>query len=77
MHKVTDVSVLDNYELLLTFEGGEQRYFDAKPLFSMSVFKPLQNKGFFSLVKVEYDSIAWPGDIDYCPDTLYFESRPL
>lgn len=75
--RVTAVSPLEDYKLLLTFNNGERRMFDAKPLLSMKVFKPLQNKHFFKSVKVSYGSIWWPQDIDYCPDTLYAESTPV
>ena len=72
--RVTEVLPDTDYRLLLTFNNGEQRIFDARPLLSMNVFKPLQNKEFFASVKVAYGTIIWPQDIDYCPDTLYSES---
>jgi len=74
---VTEVVSSDEYKLFLTFDNGEKRVFDAKPLLSMKVFAPLKNKGFFKTVKVEYGTIAWANDIDYCPDTLYNESVPV
>ena len=72
--RVIEVSSTDDYKLLLTFNNGEKRLFDAKPLLSMHIFQPLKNKEFFSSVKVAYGTIIWPHDIDYCPDTLYSES---
>ena len=75
--RVSAVSPMSNYELLLTFDNGEKRIFDVKPLLSMKVFKPLQNNTFFKSVKVAYGSVLWPNDIDYCPDTLYSESTPV
>ena len=74
--RVVEAVPSDDYSLRLTFNNGERRIFDAKPLFSMPVFQPLQNRGFFALVKVEHGTIVWPRDIDYCPDTLYSESIP-
>lgn len=74
--RVIAVRATDDYELLLTFTGGEQRVFDARPLLEWDVFQPLKNKGFFSLVRVECGTVAWPGDLDYCPDTLYLQSSP-
>jgi len=39
---VVDVSVLDGYRLLLTFEGGEQREVDIKAIVPFDgVFEPL------------------------------------
>ncbi|MDR3277542.1 MAG: DUF2442 domain-containing protein [Oscillospiraceae bacterium] len=72
--RVLSVSPMEDYKLFLTFTNGERRVFDAKPLLSSRVFKPLNEKSFFESVKAAYGSITWPRDIDYCPDTLYIES---
>jgi len=75
--RISAVSPLDDFQLFLTFTNGEQRVFDAKPLLSLGVFKPLRNREMFEAVKVAYGSVLWPKDIDYCPDTLYEQSIPL
>ena len=75
--RVTSVLPMEDYRLLLSFNNGERRVFDVKPLFAFSVFSALQNKTFFESVKAAYGSILWPNDIDYCPDTLYAESVPI
>ena len=75
--RVTDVKTTDNYELIITFNNGEKRVFDANQLLDMKVFAPLKNPEFFKSVKVEFGTIVWPRDIDYCPDTLYAQSVPL
>lgn len=75
--RVTQATPLADYKLLIVFDNGEKRIFDAKPLLSYPCFKPLVNESFFKTVKVAFGSIAWPGDIDYCPDTLYLESMPV
>ena len=72
--RVITVEPLDDYKLYLTFNNGDKRVFDAKPLFTMNVFSPLKNKVFFNNVKVSHGSVQWSNDIDYCPDTLYAES---
>jgi len=74
--RVIDVVPKEDYILLLTFTNGEQRLFDVKPLLKIAAFEPLTNKSFFQSVKVAYGSVLWPGEIDYCPDTLYLESLP-
>ncbi len=75
--RVIEVIPNDNYELLLTFNNGEKRKFDAKQLLDMRVFAPLNNIAFFKSVKVEFGTVVWPKDIDYCPDTLYEQSVPM
>ncbi|HML47550.1 MAG TPA: DUF2442 domain-containing protein [Clostridia bacterium] len=74
--RVVSATPVDDYRLDLTFSNGERRIFDAKPLLNHRVFAPLKNKGFFESVTVAFGTIAWPGDIDYCPDTLCQQSVP-
>ncbi|MCL2615853.1 MAG: DUF2442 domain-containing protein [Dehalococcoidia bacterium] len=75
--RVISVTPTDDYKLEIEFDNGERRIFDATQLLSMKVFAPLRSKAFFKLVRVEYGSIAWPEDLDYCPDTLYMQSVPV
>ncbi|MBS4096015.1 MAG: DUF2442 domain-containing protein [Sulfuricella sp.] len=35
------------------------------------VFCRLENPGFFSLARVDYGTVTWPGDIDIAPEALY------
>jgi len=74
--RVKTVVPKEDYTLLLSFNNGEQRLFDAKPLLSYPVFGALRDPDFFRLVKPAYGTVLWPDDIDYCPDTLYVESVP-
>lgn len=75
--RVTEAIPNDNYELILTFNNGEKRKFNAVQLLDMKVFAPLKNIAFFKSVKVEFGTVVWPQDIDYCPDTLYAQSVPM
>lgn len=71
-----DVKPLADYELLVTFQNGEKRIFDVKPMLSMPIYQPLKNKGFFELAKADGMCIYWNDDVDLCPDTVYTGSRP-
>lgn len=71
-----DVKPLDNYELLVTFQNGEKRVFDAKPILTLPLYQPLKNKGFFNLAKADGMCIFWDEDVDLCPDMVYSDSRP-
>lgn len=75
--RVTQVTPNDNYELLLTFNNGEKRKFDAKTLFQYPMYAPLKNIGFFKLVKVDNMCVYWNDEIDICPDELYLQSVPV
>ncbi len=64
----------DDFKLILDFNNGEKRVFDVLQIADIKVFEPLKNIDFFKSVKVEYGTVVWPRDIDYCPDTLYSQS---
>lgn len=75
--RVAAVQPMNGYRVLLTFDNGEKRLFDASALLHSPAFQPLQSEAFFRLVRVMHGTICWPGDIDYCPDTLYAQSQPV
>jgi hypothetical protein len=68
------VAPLDDYKLFLRFDNNEERIFDVRPYLKDSYFKPLNNIGIFKTVKINELTIEWAGDIDICPDELYFNS---
>ena len=74
---VVGVQPLPNYQLQLTFETGEVRVFDVKPLFHLPVFAPLQEPEKFAEVRVYFDTIAWTNGADIAPETLYSDSIPI
>lgn len=71
-----NVKALNNYELLIYFQNGEQKIFDVKPLLSMPLYQPLKNINFFKMVKADGMCIYWNDCIDLCPDMVYTNSRP-
>lgn len=73
--RLAAVCPLPDYQLALTFDNREHRIFDAKPLLDYPAFAQLRSEPFFRLVQVQFGTICWPGDIDYCADTLYLQSK--
>lgn len=73
---VTNVRVLPDYHLLLEFENGERRIFDMGPYLQRKPFLRLKGSPLFSLARVDYGTVVWPGDIDIAPETLYDRSVP-
>ena len=72
--EVVDVKVLDDLILLLKFNTGEQRVFDATIL-NGEVFKPLRDKKIFNNVQIDCGVVTWmDGDIDCAPEYMYENS---
>lgn len=72
-----NVKPLKDYKLLVTFQNGEKKIFDAKPLLSMSLYQPLRNEGLFLQAKTDGMCVYWNENIDLCPDRLYTDSAPF
>ncbi len=72
---VKTLAPLPDHRLLLSFENGETRIFDATPYLDRGVFVRIKNPALFNLAKVVAGSVEWPGEIDLSYDTLYLESR--
>lgn len=71
------VAPLAGYKLLLEFDNGEKRVYDAAPLLKFDAFKPLADEAFFRQVHVIFGyTIGWSDGIDICPDCLYEHSTP-
>ena len=73
---VTEVKALSNHWLSLSFENGEQRLFDMKPLINKTPYLTLQQAHVFDQAYVYAGTVNWPGQIDISPETLYDQSVP-
>jgi hypothetical protein len=73
--RVVTVEALSEHKLSLTFSNGEKRIFDVAPYLTKGIFSILADSAIFSAVKVFNGSVLWPGDLDFCPDTLYEQSK--
>jgi len=72
---VTDIRILDDLIMIVTFSTGEHRLFDATCLLQYPAFSILQDEKIFRTAKVEYGVVVWnDGDIDLAPETMYEKS---
>lgn len=74
--RVKDVKPNPNHTITLTFTNGEVKVFDVNPFLDKGIFKALQDMAYFNSVKPFLGSIQWQDGQDFCPDTLYLESKP-
>jgi hypothetical protein len=72
-----EIEVMDDYKILIKFDNGEKKMFDASGLLSKKPFKPLNNKAIFQTVRPNGITIEWIGDIDIDPDDLYYGSTSI
>ena len=61
---VKKVEPTKNYELILTFEYGERKIMNMKPLLEDPENEPLRNQSFFLKAHIVGDSVGWNEDID-------------
>ena len=71
---VQKVEPLEDYELLLVFENGEERVFDLKPYLKIGKFSELKDEAMFRSVRVSFDAIEWSNGVDLDPEFLYEHS---
>jgi len=71
------VRTLPNYGLELNYANGELRRFDMRLLLTMTPWTAVAAQAIFDRVYVEHGTVAWPGDVDVAPETLYADSVPV
>ncbi len=71
---IIGVSAQEGFLLSLEFDNGEERVLDMKPYLNFGLFRALQNRELFQKVRVSFDSVEWPTDIDLDPEFLYQKS---
>ncbi len=74
---VRDVKPNEDYTLLLTFENGEKKIYNARPLLEKTIYAQLRNLAFFLGAKAECGTVVWNDDIDIAPEHLYECARSI
>ncbi len=74
--EIAAVRVQAEYRLLLEYENGESRLFDATPYLDRGVFTRLKEPRLFAQARIEFGTVTWPGELDIAPETLYLRSQP-
>ncbi|MEI7844048.1 MAG: DUF2442 domain-containing protein [Gallionellaceae bacterium] len=74
---VTAVKAQPDFILTLEFENGEHRRFDMQNYIDQKPWARLKTGNIFQAAFIENGTVAWPGNIDIDPETLYEYSVPL
>jgi hypothetical protein len=73
--RIKEVHPNEDFTLDIVFENNEEKVFDVKPYLDKGIFKQLKDRSIFNSVKPFLGSIQWINGLDFCPDTLYLESK--
>jgi len=75
MHKVVSVRAMDGYRVWVEFSDGMAGEVDLSDLVGKGVFRAWADPAEFgkAFIDPETHTIAWPGGIDLCPDSLHEE----
>ena len=71
---VTHVTAQSDFILFLEFENGERRVFNMTAYLDQKPWARLKSGNVFQGAFVENGTVAWPGNIDIDPETLYEKS---
>lgn len=75
--RIRDVVPLDGTKVRLTLTDGSTIERDLGPLLVGPVFHAIAtSRDVFRRVQVKEGTLAWPGDIDLCPDTVIWGGLP-
>jgi hypothetical protein len=74
MHKIINFNVLQNYQVKLKFDDGQQGIADLSHLVGKGVFSSWNDYNTFQNVKIgSSGELVWSDQIDICPDSLYLK----
>lgn len=75
MHRIIEVKPLQDFKVWIKFSDGVEGTVDLSDIAGKGVFSSWNNPEIFKSVFVDPNThtIAWPGGIDLCPDSLYAE----
>ena len=68
---VINVTVQSDFILLLEFENGEKRVFSMMAYLEQKPWSRLKSGNVFQGAFIENGTVAWSGNIDIDPETLY------
>jgi hypothetical protein len=74
MHKIANVTVLNNYKLELEYADGRRGIVDLSHLTGKGVFCLWNDYDVFRKVKIgSSGELLWNDQVDLCPDSLYLK----
>ena len=75
--KPVEVTVKENYKLLIRFDNSEIRIFDVLPYISGSFYGKLASPQYFNSVHISGNTVEWADGQDIAPHELREMSVPV
>jgi len=75
--RVAAVQYESPLKLLLTFTNKEVKEFDFSSYLNYPVYAILKDEAYCRKAKVLNGTVVWDEFVDFDPDTLYLESKPV
>ena len=72
---VKEVHPNKDYILSIQFDNGEIGTLDMKPFLDFGIFSRLKDHTLFKQVKISFDTIEWPFNIDLDPEFVYQQCK--
>lgn len=72
---VTEVSITNEFTLLVRFRDGVEGAVKFLPTFFRGVFSHLHDPALFQQVTVVDGVVTWPGELDLAPDAMHDEIK--
>ncbi len=69
---VTDFKIVGPYTLRISFDDQTEQTINFEPILYGELFSPLRDLNFFNQVRLdeEVQTLVWPNDADFDPETL-------
>ena len=76
--RITEIKHLNDMTMIVTFDTGEKRLFNATQLLKYPAFASLADDTVFKSAQIEWDVITWcDGELDIAPEFVYANSLPI
>jgi Protein of unknown function (DUF2442) len=70
---IVEITPQTGYSLLVRFKDGLEGIVRLQQDQFTGVLEPLRDESFFKQAFINHGAVAWPGEIDLAPDTMYAE----
>lgn len=73
IYRIVSFESVGRYELRVTFDDGQEREIDFRPVLTGELYGPLKDDKLFNQVDIdpETHTLVWPNGADFDPETLH------